>query len=64
MKKEKEIMAAARQSPFESVTINLEHDIDEQYQYQPGEIIRGKIGKFKTLILFYKYEEYLNGMFS
>lgn len=48
----KEIMAAARQSPFESVTINLEHDIDEQYQYQPGEIIRGKIGKFKTLILF------------
>ncbi|XP_045191566.2 arrestin domain-containing protein 17-like [Mercenaria mercenaria] len=37
-------MAAAKQSPFESVTINLEHDIDEQYQYQPGEIIRGKIG--------------------
>ncbi|XP_060551925.1 arrestin domain-containing protein 17-like [Ruditapes philippinarum] len=36
-------MAVAKQSPFESVTINLEHDIDEQYQYQPGEIIRGKI---------------------
>lgn len=30
-------------SPFEVVRINLEHDIDEQYQYQPGEIIRGKI---------------------
>ena len=29
---------------FESLTITLEHDIDEQYQYQPGEIIRGKIG--------------------
>lgn len=36
-------MAANRQSIFESLTINLEHDIDEQYQYQPGEIIRGKI---------------------
>ncbi|XP_052831274.1 arrestin domain-containing protein 4 [Octopus bimaculoides] len=24
-------------------TINLEHDIDEHYQYQPGEILRGSI---------------------
>lgn len=31
------------QTSFESLTITLEHDIDEQYQYQPGEIIRGKI---------------------
>ncbi|XP_052789810.1 arrestin domain-containing protein 4-like [Mya arenaria] len=30
-------------SSVESVDIELEHDIDEQYQYQPGEIIRGKI---------------------
>ena len=30
-------------SSFESLQIQLEHDIDEQYQYQPGEIIRGKI---------------------
>jgi hypothetical protein len=44
-------MAVAKQSPFESVTINLEHDIDEQYQYQPGEIIRGKIGKCFTLTI-------------
>jgi len=35
---------AQKISSFENVTINLEHDIDEQYQYQPGEIIRGKIG--------------------
>lgn len=36
-------MAAPRQSNLESLMISLEHDIDEQYQYQPGEIIRGKI---------------------
>lgn len=28
---------------IESVTVMLEHDIDQQYQYQPGEILRGTI---------------------
>ncbi|KAK7495732.1 hypothetical protein BaRGS_00012952 [Batillaria attramentaria] len=30
-------------SAVEELTIVLEHDIDEQYQYQPGEIVRGNI---------------------
>nr|KAG5705810.1 hypothetical protein BaRGS_027469 [Batillaria attramentaria] len=30
-------------SAVEQLTIVLEHDIDEQYQYQPGEIVRGNI---------------------
>ncbi|XP_041370744.1 arrestin domain-containing protein 4-like [Gigantopelta aegis] len=30
-------------SSFEHLSITLEHDIDEQYQYQPGEIVRGHI---------------------
>ncbi|KAI8778690.1 arrestin domain-containing protein 2 [Biomphalaria glabrata] len=30
-------------SAVEELSIVLQHDIDEQYQYQPGEIIRGKI---------------------
>lgn len=28
---------------IESLEVDLEHDIDEQYQYQPGEILRGYI---------------------
>ncbi|GAB1607018.1 arrestin domain-containing protein 1-like [Argonauta hians] len=28
---------------LKNFTINLEHDIDEHYQYQPGEILRGSI---------------------
>ncbi|KAH3795812.1 arrestin domain-containing protein 4-like [Dreissena polymorpha] len=35
--------ALNRGSMVERVDIQLEHDIDEQYQYQPGEIIRGQI---------------------
>ncbi|XP_076455115.1 arrestin domain-containing protein 4-like [Babylonia areolata] len=30
-------------SSVEELTIALEHDIDEQYQYQPGEVIRGEV---------------------
>ena len=30
-------------SSFEHLSITLEHDIDEQYQYQPGEIVRGHV---------------------
>ncbi|KAK3087408.1 hypothetical protein FSP39_005527 [Pinctada imbricata] len=30
-------------SSVEELSISLEHDIDEQYQYQPGEIVRGNI---------------------
>lgn len=30
-------------SAVDYLVINLEHDIDEQYQYQPGEIVRGQI---------------------
>ncbi|KAL8612780.1 hypothetical protein ACOMHN_033450 [Nucella lapillus] len=30
-------------SAVEELTIVLEHDIDEQYQYEPGEVIRGKV---------------------
>ncbi|XP_050396844.1 arrestin domain-containing protein 4 [Patella vulgata] len=30
-------------SAIDSINISLEHDIDEQYQYQPGEIVRGYI---------------------
>lgn len=29
--------------PLKHLTINLEHDIDEHYQYQPGEIVRGSV---------------------
>lgn len=29
--------------PLKYLTINLEHDIDEHYQYQPGEIVRGSV---------------------
>ena len=27
----------------EKFEINLEHDIDEQYQYEPGEMLRGHV---------------------
>lgn len=30
-------------SAVEELTVVLEHDIDEQYQYQPGELLRGRI---------------------
>ena len=30
-------------SAVEELTVVLEHDIDEQYQYQPGEVIGGQI---------------------
>jgi hypothetical protein len=30
-------------SAVEELTIALEHDIDEQYQYQPGEVIGGNV---------------------
>lgn len=30
-------------SSVEELTVVLEHDIDEQYQYQPGEVLRGNI---------------------
>ncbi|KAL8569594.1 hypothetical protein ACOMHN_044732 [Nucella lapillus] len=30
-------------SSVEELSIALEHDIDEQYQYQPGEVIRGHV---------------------
>ncbi|XP_046582648.1 arrestin domain-containing protein 4-like [Haliotis rubra] len=30
-------------SAIEQLSITLEHDIDEQYQYQPGEVVRGSI---------------------
>jgi hypothetical protein len=30
-------------SSVESFEINLEHDIDEQYQYEPGEVLRGHV---------------------
>lgn len=30
-------------SAVEELTVVLEHDIDEQYQYQPGEVVRGNV---------------------
>ena len=30
-------------SAVEELTVVLEHDIDEQYQYQPGELVRGHV---------------------
>lgn len=30
-------------SGVDSISVYLEHDIDEQYQYAPGEILRGKV---------------------
>ena len=30
-------------SPIKKFEIHLEHDIDEQYQYEPGEMLRGEV---------------------
>jgi len=30
-------------SPIKKLEIHLEHDIDEQYQYEPGEMLRGEV---------------------
>lgn len=30
-------------SPIKKFEIHLEHDIDEQYQYEPGELLRGEV---------------------
>lgn len=30
-------------SPVKKFEIHLEHDIDEQYQYEPGEVLRGEV---------------------
>lgn len=30
-------------NPVKKFEIHLEHDIDEQYQYEPGEVLRGKV---------------------
>jgi len=42
---------AGQAKSVESTVIQLEHDIDEQYQYQPGEIIRGNIGGWSCVTL-------------
>ena len=35
-------------NPIEKFEIDLEHDIDEQYQYQPGEALRGNVVLYLT----------------
>jgi len=35
-------------SPIKKFEIHLEHDIDEQYQYEPGELLRGEVHLITT----------------